>query len=283
MKIVACITFGHEADEVRRSLAPALELAAREDDVEVVVIDDSSGRGPQLSQATCLSTPRRMGFPAVVQFLIESVYPEATRLVLVNPDATVGDSLPPLLESQALLAIPTIDHDGRIENVRLATTPWREVRNLLLGEAKVRYPITSTGRRQDVSCPPFAPSGAVISIDANALRSAPLRSEFFWLEFSDWVLRRARMGAPTTLEVLPNRADHLGASTAVKYPLSVAASQARAKVAFVREYGSASSRAVLPIAVLSRGVRFALKRRSTKAGVFLLRAAYNMVDWRVPA
>lgn len=281
MIVVACITFGHDRSDIEACLSSARELAEVDSRLTVISVDDHSGRANGSLEIIHHVTPSRRGFPAVVQYIVEDLYPNCTRLILVNPDACVGAALKPLLEAKETVAVPSIGDHGFLHNVRLTTTAGKEFRNLLFGESRSGWPLQEVEETRVVSCPPFAPSGAVISVDAQALRAVPLDANLFWLEFSDWTRRRQQRGLDTTLRILPERSEHTGASTSVKYPLSVASSQARAKVHFIRRYGRSSLRVLLPIAVLSKAVRFGISRRNILAAVFLFRAAFDAVDWRV--
>lgn len=281
MIVVACITFGHNSSDISTCLAPALAMAKNKSDFAVISVDDNSGVDNAAAGIRHYVTPTRRGFPAVVQYIVEELYPDCARLVLINPDAHIDKGLRALLAATEVVAVPTIESDGRLANVRNITTPHRELRNLLFGEAKTNFPLATQGSDLIVPCPPYAPSGAVISIDASALRETPLDQDLFWLEFSDWILRRSSVGLETSLRVIPEQSDHLGASTSVSYPRSVAASQARAKVHLIRRYGTKLSRMLVPVAVASKALRFGVKRRSLRDALFVYRAAIDRVDWKV--
>lgn len=287
MIAVACITFGHSPQDVEACLASALLLATENDEFQVLTLDDCSGARPCPPGIPSYDTPSRRGFPGAVQYLIDELAPGCSRLILINPDATVeADTLELLARSTCDVAVPTIrsrSRTGKVENVRFATTAMREVANLLFGERVPEYPVSARDTPRTFTCPPFAPSGAVISIDAQMLRETPLDPSMFWLEFSDWVRRRESEGRRTTLEVVAGEATHSGASTSVKFPVSVAASQARAKVAFIRSYGGLGARMLVVPAVTSRALRFALRKRSLSNGLFILRAALGRVSWKVNA
>lgn len=283
MIVVACITFGHEPTDIEECLAPALGLAKLDSNIRVIAIDDCSGVANQPAGIDYFVTPTRRGFPAVVQYIVEDLFPACTRLVLINPDALLDDGLRDLMQASETVAVPTIEEHGRLHNVRRTTTALREFRNLLLGEARSNWPVTPRDVDFVLQCPPFAPSGAVISIDAEALRRVPLDADLFWLEFSDWVLSRNARGQETTLRITPHISVHVGASTSVSYPLSVASSQARAKVIFVKRYGSILVRSALPLAVASKALRYGVKHRSVRDAYFVFQAAFDRVDWKVPS
>lgn len=217
--------------------------------------------------------------------LVERLGGSAERLVLINPDAQIdGETLTRLIVSEEAVAVPAIRNaDGEIENVRSVTTATQQIRALLLGE---RYAATPSGIEKNLSngifpMPPACPSGAVVSIDLKLLRQTPLREEFFWLELSDWTKRVSKVTSPLRLEVLKQEAVHVGASTSVKYPVSVAASQLRAKKAFVKAYGRAWHRLLLPIAMISRSIRFGVKTKSMSNTLFLVLVGLGVKDWRV--
>ncbi|WP_457101796.1 hypothetical protein [Microbacterium sp. P5_E9] len=287
MIAIACITFGHTTEDVERCLSTALALSENDPRMRVITVDDSSGSAPQPRMIPGFTTPSRRGFAATVQYIVEVIAPDCERLVLVNPDAEADvETLVALAASTDVVTVPTIistTDRAFMENVRPSTTGSREIRNLLFGERRRAFILKPASTEQRVNCPPFAPSGAIISVDAHALRRTPLRAEMFWLEFSDWVLRRNAEGLTTELCVLPNESRHVGASTSVKYPMSVAASQARAKVCFIRDYGSWTARTFAPVAVLSRSLRFAARRRSISSGVFVFQAAMGWKSWMVNA
>lgn len=280
MIIVLCITFGHDPSDVEAALESAIFVSRRRDDLRVIAVDDCSGRTPLVSGVESFSTPSRRGFPAVVHYVIDELFPECSRVVLINPDASLRENdLLRLMDSGADVAVPTIvGSDSTVSNVRQVTTAAWELKNLAFGERYrgARIPISSGD--QVIQSPPYAPSGAVIAIDATLLRRVPLRPEFFWLEFSDWVQRQ-----PTPLEIVvqSGTAEHVGASTSVKYPWSVAASQARAKFQYVQQYGTPFLRAALIPALCVKAVRFAIKQRSLRAAVYLMRGATGHRDWRI--
>jgi len=226
------------------------------------------------------SMPDRRGFPAVVQYIVEELYPECDRLVLVNPDALVSEQgLIEILATEADLVIPSIvSPDGTLENIREVTRPSWEILNLAFGEKYRgdRIPFREDGRI--VVCPPYAPSGAVIAIKVELLKQLPLRSDFFWLEFSDWIRRHQEA---VSLRIVPTLVKHTGASTSVKYPISVAASQVRAKVGFVREYGGPLQKVIVVPALWMRAIRFGVRRRSVSAALRVGLSGMGLRDWRV--
>lgn len=280
MIIVACITFGHNSEDIARALAPAIAEQEADNRVRVISVDDASGRNHAAEGVTAHVTPSRRGFPGVVQYIVETLYPESSRLILINPDASLDRrSLRTLIETNSDVAVPRIlDAGAAIENVRQVTTAAWELRNLAFGEKYRGRLLSGTDTVGIVACPPYAPSGAVISLNALLLRERPLNPDYFWLEFSEWVLRQP---GSVTLSIEPVEAQHLGGSTSVKYPLSVAASQARAKFLFIRSQGSRLDRICAVPALASRGVRVAIKRRSVFAGVFVLLAGMGLKDWRI--
>lgn len=287
MNLIACITFGHGESGTAEVLAPAVALAAQRGDIRVVAIDDASGLSPEPGLRhgiEFMAMPERSGFPAVVNYLATVVAPTCERLVLINPDALAGtDALEHLIESTSDLAVPAIHDDaGRLENLRPVTTGALQLRALLTGEGSIAQP-SQVDRTAPcvVSAPPFAPQGAVISIAAQLIRDVPLDPVMFWIEMSDWVLRCQQEGRELSLAVTTDIVEHVGASTAASFPVSVAASQARAKVAFVRRYGTPVQRLLVPLAALSRACRFALLQRSPGAGLTVFRASLGWRDWRV--
>lgn len=280
--LIACITFGHASADVLRAMAPAISLADRDAEISVIVIDDCSGKPPILSGIKTLEMKTRVGFPAVVNQILESTYPEISRLVLINPDALIEQAaLKALIYDPGELVVPTIANGLNLENVRPVTRASWEFLNLLFGEKRRFNEMPTSKVNQFLSCPPFAPSGAVVAIDAQVLRETPLRPEMFWLEFSDLLLRRELMGLNTKLTVLPDLAEHLGASTSLSFPLSVAASQMRAKVSYIRSYGNVVLRALLPLAVFSKAMRVGIKLKSFTVVAFAFKAAFDVEDWRV--
>lgn len=289
MNLIACITFGHTEAGTHNVLGPAVELAGRRSDVRVVSIDDASGLAPEpgiRSGIEFITMPQRSGFPAVVNHLASVIEPSCRRLVLVNPDALAdSEALERLLGATSDLAVPAItDPEGHLENLRPVTTSALQLRALMVGERAISVPSrVDRSAPCEVFAPPFAPQGAVISIGAELIRELPLDPTMFWLEMSDWVLRWKARGKELSLAVTTDVVEHAGASTSASFPVSVAASQARAKVAFVRRYGSRSERLLVPLAVLSRAVRFALLQRSARAGYTVFRAALGSIDWRVAA
>lgn len=288
MHLVACITFGHSTADVERALGSASRLASTRNDLRVVSIDDRSGMPPapgDLTGIEYLEMPTRSGFPAVVNHLCSEVAPDCSKLVLINPDAVIDDSaLSSLIEHSADVAVPSIGDGDVLENVRLATTPAAQLRALMFGErSAARRAAISVQAPAELACPPHAFQGSVVSLRAELLRQLPLDPVMFWLEMSDWLRRWQIDGRQINLFVGSEIAQHAGASSAVSFPLSVAASQARAKAAYIQRYGTTAQRRLLPFALVSRGVRFALKRRSPRAGLFLVAAALGRRDWRVDA
>lgn len=287
MNLIACITFGHAEVGTAEVLRPAVELAARRADVRVVSIDDASGLSPESGTRhgiEFMAMAERSGFPAVVNHLASVVEPSCERLVLVNPDALADvDALERLLDADSDLAVPAIHNDnGELENLRPVTTGAMQLRALMLGESAIASPSrVDQSAPCVVSAPPFAPQGAVISIAAHLIRELPLDPVMFWLEMSDWVLRWQARGKALSLSVTTDVVEHVGASTSASFPISVAASQARAKVAFVRRYGSRVQRLIVPAGVVSRACRFALIQRSPHAGWTVFRSALGWTDWRI--
>lgn len=284
MIVVAVITFGHDSADIETSLRSAVELAQAREDLVVISVDDKSGYRASAQNVESFEVPSRMGFPGVVEYIYRELFPEARRLILINPDAVVDNQLlTQLVETDATIALPSIGDRQGLINVRPVTTARAEFLNLLIGERRRFQPLKVSKSEMVLNAPPYAPSGAVISIEVNALHEVALDPDFFWLEFSDWVLRRASFGLATQIKVLPRAATHTGASTSISFPLSVAASQARAKVLFIFRYGNWAQRVLTPIALFSRALRFGLKQRSLKSGLFVFEAGRGRRDWRVAA
>ena len=279
MTVVACVTFGHDATDIYHALDSAVQLARKRQGIDVIAVDDSSGISYDLSEVHSYSTPRRLGFPATVQYIVEVLYPEADRVVLINPDAQVElDILERLIDHTGDLVVPRILRpDGTLENVRETTRPSWELKNLAFREHYRGDVLNSATETRTVLCPPYAPSGSVISIAATLLKKTPLRADYFWLEFSDWVHRQDH---PRELTIDGGIAQHTGASTSLKYPLSVASSQARAKYLYIRTYGTRLQRALALPALCCKSGRFAAKRHSLTAGIDLMLCAVGLRDWR---
>lgn len=284
MKLIACITFGHEQGDIRDALRSAVELALTRSDLTVVAIDDCSGTANySIPGVEFHRTPARVGFPGVVNYLVSELYPDADRLVLVNPDAAIDvKSLSHLVDSKNAVEVPQIlNSDGFVENVRAVTNAGDQFRNLLFGERHSELPVRGSADLRTYDCPPFAASGAIVGLDAQQLRVVPLRAEFFWLEMSDWVLRSSLNGLRISLTVNADRAQHSGASTSVSYPVSVAASQMFAKATFIRTYGGALTSAFLPIAMAAKSIRFGIMRRSLRDALFVYQCGLGNANWRV--
>lgn len=285
--VVATITFGHKAEDVERALRPALDLVESGLEVKVVCIDDSSGCSPlEIRGVDYTTTARRSGYAGAVNELI-SRYRQYSRLILINPDAAVPErTLLALANSPAPIAVPTIVNELKmLENVRYVTTAKEQFFALLLREPRSvsRRAVQAASHVLRLEMPPACPSGAVLAIDTNLLLETPLNEKLFWLEMSDWVRRRSESSTSTNydLTVIPEGATHVGASTSIRYPLSVAASQMVAKTAYVREYGDAILKKLLPIAVMARSLRFALISHSPSDGYFLVKVGLCGNDWRV--
>lgn len=283
--LVATISFGHDSNDIEAALRSSVELSGTDDKIRIVCIDDSSGRPPNTVEGIeSAVTSHRLGFAGAVNELVERFGHDRDRLILVNPDAKLGkDGIRKLIQIHEPVGIPTITGpSGEIENLRHVTTPAAQLKALMLGERSVKVETLRT-REQDftLQMPPYCPSGAVISIDIALLRAVPLRPVFFWLELSDWTRRLSNGDGAAVLRVISNKAEHVGASTSVRYPLSVAASQVRAKSAYVREYGSLLHRTALPLGVLLRAIRFGIKQRSFASGLFIAQVALGQKDWRV--
>ncbi len=231
-----------------------------------------------------MEPPSRCGFAGVVNYVVAE-FPDADgRLLLINPDAYVGPKeIEMLLAPSDALRVPkVVNPSGQVENIRAITTAGQQLRALLFGEWAARKAITKMAfNGTTVECPPFAPSGSVLSVPLDLLRSVPLREEYFWLEQSDWLLRYFEIFGPLKLEILPISATHTGASTSIRYPLSVAASQLNAKANFVRTYGTTIHRLLLPLAIFSRTFRFFLKNRQISDALFLGKVYAGKADWRV--
>lgn len=286
MKLIACITFGHSTDEVAAALEGAVAYARATEHCRVVALDDSSGVPPAASPGIeVLSTPTRIGFAGAVNHLVQAVAPSATRLVLINPDTAPSPStVAKLADSDATVVVPPILRtDGSLENVRRITTAAVQTRALLFGDRFTRLTRTAPAIGGGVSSPPYAVTGTVVGLDANEVRQHPFEPVLFWLEFSDWLIRLAERNGPSEIPVMGEPVAHTGASTAVSFPLSVAASQGRAKAAFVSRYGHRGLRLLLPLGALSYGLRYALKRRSLRDGIFVMAASLGFADWRVSA
>lgn len=285
MILVATITFGHSAEDVQAALAPF--VAARESNQQiaaVVALDDCSGVRPEiLVGIESRETPERMGFAAAVNYLVTDICPEATRLVLVNPDVLMDSR-----GAQALLdatgpahILPVLDEHGALENLRPLLTPRRVLVGLALRERRRRDDLPRLAAVGGAAlCPPLVPAGTVISLDADLIRRVPFSPEMFWIEFSDWTLR---LPETITVSISPHPVDHAGASTAVNYPLSVAASQLRARYSYVMRHGGRTHRVLLRPALMIRVLRIALKKRDRALIPFLMRAAAGTADWRVSA
>lgn len=283
--IILCITFGHASAQVRLALQGAVAYASENPDTLVLAVDDCSGNAPSdIGGVTVSETPSRRGFAGVVSYVV-GLHPKFSgRLLLINPDASLAkESVGALLSVESGMAVPRVlDSRGMLENVRRATTGGEQLCALLFGEGVTRRSIATLGQEtQTVQCPPFAPSGSVLSVPLDYLRSVPLRDEFFWLEQSDWVYRYSQRAGAFEISVLPSVATHTGASTSLRYPVSVAASQLQSKVNFITEYGHAWFRLLIPLAVLLRSIRFSVRTRSLTNGIFLVKVVMGKADWRV--
>lgn len=279
MIVVACITFAHSTEDVMKALLPAIELKHRHG-LTVVRLDDSSGRAPRTgSEVQDMNTPGRQGYAGAVNHLVKQ-FPLLDRLVLINPDASLtSDALQLLVTSSAELSAPRVlGRSGDVENVRRLLTPGRLLFGLLLGERVAGKLDRGVPLQSSYSCPPFAPSGSVVSVKGDLLRRWPLTPEMFWLEQSDWL---RRVGRAVTLEIVDGEAQHTGASTSAAYPLSVAGSQLRARWCYVRRYAPAFWLPALFGATGLRCVRFAVSRGSLRDGLFLFQAALGRVSWKV--
>lgn len=283
--IVLCISFGHASAQVKVALAGALSYAKAHSDTLVVVADDCSGHPPLgVEGATLLETPSRRGYSGVVNYVLDT-YPDVSgKVLLINPDACVDfQAVAALLSDSHGIAVPrVINPAGELENIRRATNASEQLRALLFGEGSAdRSSRKLTVNSAIIECPPYAPSGSVLAVPVKYWRSVPLRADFFWLEQSDWVIRFSRMHGPVDVSILPVSVTHTGASTSLRYPLSVAASQLHTKINFITEYGSLRLRALLPLGVVLKAARFAVKTRKISNAWFLLKVAAGVADWRV--
>lgn len=282
--IILCISFGHSSSQIREALEGAASYAVENSDTVVLVVDDCSGSAPtDLGGVPVFETPSRRGFAGVVSYVVDLHAEAEGRLLLINPDACLSkNAVASLLAVESGIAVPRVLNSmGDLENIRRATTAGEQLRALLFGERFVQRVESLDPDIESIECPPFAPSGSVLSVPLEYLRSVPLRSEFFWLEQSDWVYRYADLYGAIEVSVLPATATHTGASTSLRYPVSVAASQLKSKMNFVVEYGDSRLRLLLPLAVLLRAIRFGVKTRSLSNGWFLVKVALGISDWRV--
>jgi hypothetical protein len=283
--IVLCISFGHTSHQVEDALQGAVAYAAENPDTLVLVADDCSGQAPAApAGAELVQTPSRRGFAGVVSYVLDVHKKANGRLLLINPDAALGkEAVGSLLSQEAGIGVPrVVNSQGQVENIRSATTASEQVRALLFGEGYVRRSVKVLNEDIDsIECPPFAPSGSVLAMPIELLRKVPLRAEFFWLEQSDWVYRYSELYGPIRVSIHPFTATHTGASTSLRFPVSVAASQLRSKINFINDYGSFMQRSLLPLGILLRSIRFGLKTRQLANVVFLLRVGLGSADWRV--
>jgi GT2 family glycosyltransferase len=283
--IVLCISFGHTSEQVKQALEGAVQYAAGRQDTVVLVADDCSGQPPVAPPgAVLIETPSRRGFAGVVSYVLDVQKDVDGRLLLINPDAALGKEAVDSLLSQATgIGVPRVlNGQGHLENIRSATTATEQLKALLFGEQAASRSVKMLDESIEIiECPPYAPSGSVLAIPIGLLRAVPLRSDFFWLEQSDWVYRYARGNGPVRVSIHPFTASHTGASTSLRFPVSVAASQLRSKINFVNDYGNLMHRALLPLGVFLRAVRFGLKTRSLSNSVFLLQVGLGLQDWRV--
>lgn len=283
--LILCISFGHESAQIGDALRGAVAYSREYKNAEVLVADDCSGNPPSAPEGVrVLNVPSRRGYAGVVSYVLD-LYPEASgRLLLINPDASLEkDGVALLLEFAGGIAVPRVlNPAGELENVRRATTASEQLLALVFGEQMARKSVQQlSADTAVVDCPPYAPSGSVLSMPLDFLRAVPLRSEFFWLEQSDWIYRYANTNGSVQVSILPITASHTGASTSLRYPVSVAASQLRAKINFVNEYGNLLHRSFLPVGILMKAVRFGLNTRSLWNGMFLLKVGTGVADWRV--
>lgn len=283
--IILCISFGHSSNQISDALVGATAYVQDHSDTLLVVADDCSGNAPEVAGGAILvETPSRRGFAGVVTFILEKYREANGRLLLINPDAGLDKEAVGLLLSDSHgIAVPRVlNSRGDIENIRSATTASEQLSALLFGERTTQRSVKSlSSSTTAIECPPFAPSGSVLAVPIELFRSVPLRAEFFWLEQSDWVYRYAQEHGVVNVTVLPVTATHTGASTSLRYPLSVAASQLKSKINFVVEYGNLPVRLLLPLGVLLRAVRFGIKTRKISNAWFLLKVASGTADWRV--
>jgi hypothetical protein len=288
--IVACVTFGHPEADVAAALAGARDAANENAQIQLYWVDDASGYQPKVipKGVRYVPLPARRGYAGVLSHIVSELCNSGDRLLLINPDASIDPvGVRKLLETDSPLAIPQIARDGWIDNVRTVATAREQLLALAAGEWLVRdherlLPFNPAGEIVRLACPPHAPSGAVLSIEVDLARHTPFRSKFFWLEMSDWLLRIAQVHpVPIQLAVLPVEALHVGASTSLRYPISVAASQARAKVCFIREYGKPVDRIVWPLALLMRALRFGASQKSIRAACLVFVAGCGLRDWRI--
>lgn len=283
--IILCISFGHSSDQIAAALVGAMAHAGDRVETLVVVADDCSGNSPEAPEGAILvETPSRRGFAGVVSFVLEEYSEAHGRLLLINPDAFLEkEAVESLLSDSYGMAVPRVLNSvGNLENIRSATTASEQLFALLFGERATQRSVKSLDSGiMTIECPPFAPSGSVLAVPIEFLRSVPLRAEFFWLEQSDWLYRYARQHGTLEVSVLPITATHTGASTSLRYPVSVAASQLKSKMNFVNEYGNFLLRSLLPLGILLRAVRFGIKTRNFSNAWFLLKVASGAADWRV--
>lgn len=275
MIVITCITFGHPDTDVRQALAGALDYWRAHPEAVVVWIDDASGApwGP-IDGVVAIRRTERGGYCACVSEIV-STYPEASRYVFVNPDASAdAATISELADADADVAVPQVD--GTPALLPKVVTPAQQLVALAVGEAAAAWL-----RRLQPTTALRAPSGAVMSFRGSDLREHPLDDRFFWLEMSEWVLRRASGGSLPSIERLACRAAHIGSSTMVHYPVSVRASQYRAKVCFIRKYGSSVQRALVPIAVLVRAMTMLVRGWGATDVRLVASASLGRSDWRV--
>lgn len=288
--LIATVTFAHDEKQLAVALSDVDELVKKFPDMYgQIIIDDCSGCPPQhVLGIEVISTTTRAGYAAAVNHIVDSYGSQYRRLVLVNPDAKPTGSLAAALaNSSAAVACPTVvGTDGNLQNIRNVSSASDRIASLCLGEWIVEYK-SKLRRGSDpngsyITSPPSAPAGSVISFDMRELQQLPLDPTMFWIEMSDWLIRRRRRECRgLDIEVIDGRVTHTGASTARSFPCSVAASQLAADCAFVRRYGSRASHAVLPLAITLRAFRYLLVKRSISGAAFIWSVGVRGIDWRV--
>lgn len=275
MIVVACITFGHDETDVSQALAGALDYQRAHPEAVVVWIDDASGApGAPVEGVIAIRRTERGGYCACVSEIV-ATYPEATRYVFVNPDASAdAATISELAHAEADVAVPHVE--GTATPLPKVVTPLQQLVALAVGETAAAWV-----RRLQPATALRAPSGAVMSFRGPDLREHPLADRFFWLEMSEWVLRRAEEGTLPSIQRLRCQATHVGSSTMVRYPVSVRASQYRAKVCFIREYGNALQRSLVPIAVVVRATTMLVRGWRARDVQLVASASLGRSDWRV--
>lgn len=280
------ITYGHSREQLRDPLAPIMAYVNQNDDARMVVLDDCSGKPPQIPGVTVTSTRRNLGYSAAVNHIVNEILDDMEeRLVLVNPDAVVDQAtLGHLCNADAdgpPIVVPCeVDASGNsLKNVRSRYSPWQSLAHIIRGSwfSQREYPYDDAPSVEELG-KPWVPAGTVVSFSRRFLMTHPLRDDMFWIEMS--ALASDTSEEYVQFEIIPDVYTHTGGSTRGHAGLIVDASVLNARISYVRQYGNLAARNLLPIIVIVRLCLLRLRgRRDVHEVMQLWRMYRGEVEW----